>query len=50
MLINIKLNMYGNILSVTTKIKEIKYMTSKPVEEVKWDKKKIQLKKRKNNN
>lgn len=41
MLINFRLNMYGKILKVNTKIREIKYITSKPVKEVKWIRKNL---------
>ena len=34
------------ILRVITKIEEVKYITSKPVEEVKWNRKKINFKKK----
>ena len=46
-LINIRWDVRDIILGVTTKIKEIKHVTAKPVEEVTWDKKEIQLKKEK---
>ena len=46
-LINIRRDVHDIILRATTKIKEIKHITAKPVEEVTWDKKEIQLKKEK---
>ena len=46
-LINIRRDVHDIILKATTKIKEIKHFTAKPVEEVTWDKKEIQLKKEK---
>ena len=46
-LINIRRDVHDIILRATTKIKEIKHFTAKPVEEETWDKKEIQLKKEK---